>query len=240
MEARERGQADPGQGADAVRRLVDVALQMAAEKGLTPAERPMTDSDKYAAVVAGQERAREEARREAERRKREEEARMEGEKRKALQAYWRGILPSSGDKDQRKLATRCVNALADREIASPEELAAMTERGFLCLGNVGGKCLGLISGVLAAHGLSFAPEVSHDPNGPLDPLMKLDDLNWEDRPRFNNHLIRGALEEAGMVRLVDFCAFTEGDVLAVKGIGPKALEEIRSLLHRAGLDFRRA
>ncbi len=48
---------------------------------------------------------------------------------------------------------------------------------------------------------------------------------------------RGALAEAGYVRLEQFTKLREADVLRLHGMGPKALERIRRALAARGQSF---
>lgn len=51
---------------------------------------------------------------------------------------------------------------------------------------------------------------------------------------------RGALEHEGIVTLRKLSTFTEREILAIHGIGPKSMPVLRQALSEAGLAFRDA
>jgi len=57
------------------------------------------------------------------------------------------------------------------------------------------------------------------------------DLPWIGRPA------RAALEAAGVTRLADLATWTERDVLALHGVGPKAVRVLREAMAAAGHAF---
>lgn len=47
-----------------------------------------------------------------------------------------------------------------------------------------------------------------------------------------------ALEEFGIDKLVQLCDFTEKELLAIHGVGPKAIRILKEILTKEGLSFK--
>lgn len=62
--------------------------------------------------------------------------------------------------------------------------------------------------------------------------MSADELPWIGRPA------RAALEEAGVTRLSQLAEWTERDLLALHGVGPKAIRLLAPAMAAAGIRFR--
>lgn len=61
--------------------------------------------------------------------------------------------------------------------------------------------------------------------------MSDDELPWIGRPA------RAALEEAGVTRLSQLAGWTEPELLALHGVGPKAVRLLRPAMDAAGVTF---
>ena len=48
-----------------------------------------------------------------------------------------------------------------------------------------------------------------------------------------------ALETAGITTLIQLCNFSEQELLALHGVGPKAVSLLRDLLVKGGLSYKR-
>lgn len=48
-----------------------------------------------------------------------------------------------------------------------------------------------------------------------------------------------ALEQAGINALTDLCEYTEADLLALHGVGPKAVGILKEILKKEGLELKR-
>lgn len=62
-------------------------------------------------------------------------------------------------------------------------------------------------------------------------------INLEDLPQNIGNPARRALKELGYTHLEQLTEWTEKDLLAIHGVGPKAVRIIREALHEQNLSF---
>lgn len=115
-----------------------------------------------------------------------------------------------------KTSEPATNALLAAGYRRLEDLAKATEAEISALHGMGPKAMRIIKAAMAERKLAFA----------------IDDL-----PRVGGPATR-ALNDAGYKRLADFTRVTEDEVMALHGMGPKAMRLIKAAMTEQGLAFK--
>lgn len=133
------------------------------------------------------------------------------------------------------LRIACVTSLEDCATWSAEELAAL--RGF------GPKAFRTVEAAMADAGLQFDP-ASDKRAEPINRAMAEERMKGvveptgpSDLPNIGRPAI-SALAQIGVRNLEQLAAYTEAELLALHGVGPKAIRILRSVMQESGVVFR--
>lgn len=126
-----------------------------------------------------------------------------------------------------KISSPAQRALAGAGYTRLEQLADVTEAEIAQLHGMGPNALGKLRAALAESGLAFARAKSDASEV---------SMSGSNLPKTSNPA-QAALELAGYTRLEHLTTITEAELLAMHGVGPKAVRILREALAESGLSF---
>jgi DNA-directed RNA polymerase alpha subunit len=130
-----------------------------------------------------------------------------------------------------KTSNPAQNALDHAGYKRLEDLRQVTEAEVLALHGMGPKALRILKAALQAKGLDFAP-----PKAAKIQDKAASAASNGDWPKLAAPAQR-ALANGGFKKLADLTQATEAEVMALHGLGPKALRTLTAALQARGLHF---
>ena len=145
--------------------------------------------------------------------------------------------------DLPKIPKSAVAVLRIAGVTSLEDCATWTAEELAALRGFGPKAFRTVEAAMADAGLQFDP-ASDKRAEPINRAMAeermkdvVDPTGPSDLPNIGRPAI-SALAQIGVRNLEQLAAYTEAELLALHGVGPKAIRILRSVMQESGVVFR--